>query len=233
MKLSVFLPSHNKGGFAVEAVRSVQDQDFGDYELWILENSTDDGRTRNLLRKYTDLPDPRVRYCEIDLADEIRQQHIAVAYILNEYYPKAQGEVILYLSDDDIFMPGLFRSVADYFDANPTRDALYFNLARTIAHSAGQGISWGSRWLGIDADIVRGETRLDCKIDGGQVAYRKSVLYRISKPWFYTGKQPETACHADGLHLEAIAQAGVEFYPLAVPGVIHRHTPVSVWSKDH
>jgi len=230
-KISVFLPSYNKGGFAVEAVRSVFMQSYQDWELHILENSTDD-RTRGILRKFTDLDDIRVIYHEIDVENEIRQEHIVCPWLLNLHYPHARGEIILYLSDDDLFMPGLFQAVASHFDNYPEHDAVYFHLARTVAHQPGTGASWAERWAGIGADAPRGAGQVDCIIDGGQVAYRKRVLGAIQEPYFYTGKVPETACHCDGLHLEALAQAGVIFYPLLVNGVIHRHTPSSTWSKD-
>jgi glycosyltransferase involved in cell wall biosynthesis len=230
-RISVFLPSYNKGGFAVEAVRSVLEQDFDDYELWILENSTDDGRTRQLLRKFTDLDDPRVIYEEIDLPAEIRNKYYACPYLLNQYYPLANGEIILYVSDDDLFMPGLFKEVDSYFDSNPEHDAVYFSLARTTAYNPGEGKSWRERWAGIRADIPRTAGQVDCSIDGGQVAYRKHVLDAIGQPYFYDGKGPE-ANHADGLHMNDIGRAGFYFYPMDVQGVIHRHTPASVWTKS-
>lgn len=230
-RISVFLPSHNKSGFAVEAVRSVMEQDFEDFELWIVENSTDDGRTRNVLRKFGNLTDPRVIYKEFDLAADIRNKYHACPYLLNQLYPQANGELIFYVSDDDLFLSGIFRKVTDYFDENPEHEAVYFNLARTTARNPGEGKLWRERWAGIKADAPRTAGALDCCIDGGQIAYKKSVLDRIAQPYFYDGRGPEAA-HADGLHMNSIGQTGVVFYPIAMNGVIHRHTPASTWTKS-
>jgi glycosyltransferase involved in cell wall biosynthesis len=230
-RISVFLPSHNKGGFAVEAARSVFDQDFEDWELWILENSTDDGRTRRLLQKFVDLGDPRVNYEEIELPSEIRANRAACAYINNQYYPRANGDIIFYVSDDDLFMPGVFRAVVAHLDENYGHDAVYFHLARTTARNPGEGKLWRERWAGIKADIPRDHNAVDCQIDGGQVAYRKHVLDAIGQPYFYEGLDSEGA-HADGLHLKAVARAGFLFNPVNVQGVIHRHTPISTWTKS-
>ena len=229
-RISVFLPSYNKGGFAVEAARSVLGQDFTDFELWIMENSTDDGRTRKLLRKFADLSDPRVIYEEIDLPAAVRNRHAPCPYLLNQYYPLANGELILYVSDDDLFMPGIFREVVSHFDDNPEHDAAYFHLARTSAYSPGEGKSWRQRWAGIAADVPRTAGQVDCFIDGGQVAYRKRVLEVMGQPYFYDGLGPE-ANHCDGIHLNDIGLAGFTFYPIDAQGVIHRHTPVSTWTK--
>lgn len=232
-RITVFLPSHNKGGFAVEAARSVFEQDFDDWELWILENSTDDGRTRKLLRKYVDLDDPRVIYEDIDLPAAIRNEFHACPYLLNQYYPLANGEIIFYISDDDLFMPGVFRTVVDYLDSNPAHHAVYFHLARTSADSPGEGKLWRERWSGIAADAPRAAGQLDCFVDGGQIAYRKHVLDAIKQPYFHPGKKHSEAAHADGMHLESIARAGFQFHPVDIPGVIHRHTPVSTWTKSY
>lgn len=231
-RISVFLPSHNKRGFAVEAVKSVFAQDFTDWELWILENSTD-SKTRNLLSKFTDLSDPRVRYVEVDLTPEIRRAHWPAPYLLNQYYPKANGEIIMYISDDDLWVPGIFRHVVNHFDANPDHEAVYFDFARTRAPQPGTGTRWDESFMFIEANEPRGSGQVDCQIDGGQVAYKKQVLDRISQPWFYDSTEsPGDAAHCDGLHLEKICrEADVTFYPILQPGVIHRHTLLSVWTQ--
>lgn len=228
-KISVFMPSYNKRGFGVEAAKSVLCQSFADWEFWILENSTD-GKTRNILHKNLPLDDPRIIYKEIDLPEEVRSQHYPTAYLLNRYYPEANGDIILYVSDDDLFVPGIFREVVSYFDDNPDHDALYFHLARTMANRPGEGTAWYERWAGITADATRGIGKVDCFIDGGQIAYRKKVLDVIEQPYFQEEISDSTD-HADGLHLEKVVQAGFKFYPLKVKGVIHRHTPVSTWTK--
>lgn len=208
------------------------EQSFGDFELWILENSVDDGKTRNLIRKFADLADPRIIYRELEAPHQVRVEKMVTPWLLNWYYQQADGEFIFYLSDDDLFQPGLFQTAVSHFDNYPEHEAVYFHLARTVARNPGEGTLWAERFTGITADKPRGVGQVDCIIDGGQIAYRKHVLNRIEQPWFYDGKEPAIANHADGLHLEALAQAGVVYHPLNIPGVIHRHTPVSTWSKD-
>lgn len=224
------MPSFNKRGYAVEAVRSVLDQDFADWELWIMENSTDN-KTRRLLDKFVIRSDPRIIYEEIDISPQTRARVWPAPYLLNQYYPLANGEIILYISDDDLFMPGLFQRVSDYFYRNPKHDALYFHMVRTRAPQPGTGKDWDEQFQGIAADIPRGPGALDCQIDGGQIAYRKHVLEAAGQPYFYEGKGGD-ASHCDGLHMEHVAKnANVIFYPLAVPGVIHRHTLLSTWTN--
>lgn len=228
-RISVFLPSFNKRGFGVEAARSVLDQDFTDWELWIMENSTD-VKTREVLKKYLPMDDPRIIYEDINLSEGTRAQHWPAPYLNNMYYPLANGDIIMYISDDDLFMPGLFSAVVDYFDEHPARSALYFHLVRTRAFRPGEGTHWDDAIGGIAADFTRNDNEVDCCIDGGQIAYRKKVLDAFEdRPYFYDGNGGQ-ASHADGLHMADVARAGFLFYPLDVPGVIHRHTPFSTWT---
>lgn len=228
-RVSCFMPSYNKKGFAVEAARSVLEQDFEDWELWIMENSTDE-KTRRLLQKFLPMDDPRIIYEDIDIPAETREQVWPAPWLLNQYYPMANGDIIMYISDDDLFMPEIFGKVVSYMDSFPDHEAVYFHLVRTKAVAPGHGKNWDEQFASIPADIVRRQFDLDCQVDGGQIAYKKSVLYKIAEPLFIEGKVPD-ANHCDGVHMEKLARAGVTFWPLPVPGVIHRHTLLSTWSN--
>ena len=227
-KLSVFLLSHNKNGYVQEAVQSVLDQDYVNYELHILENSTDDTTALALLSYlYGRDSNQLITFWDVDVPEEVRATKYVPAWLINNYYPYASGDdVILYLSDDDLFAPGIFRAVAGAFACNPTLDALYFTLLRVHAQAPGQPYS--APWMVIAAAEPRGAGQVDCQIDGGQVAYRKKVLDTIGQPYFDTGL--EGASHCDGGHLEKIA-AHYTFAPLPYVGVIHRHTPLSTWTQ--
>lgn len=229
-RISVFLLSHNKGGFAVEAVKSVLAQDFKDWELWVLENSTDNGRTRALLEKSTPVKvDARIRYLRLNISKEIRDSRYVAAWLLNEYYPRATGDFIFYLSDDDLFTPGIFSSAVRYFDEHSKHHALYFGLYRTLANKPGEGHGDRNVVGEIPARMPLFAGRLDGYVDGGQVAYRRQVLDSIGQPYFPDDKDGALARHCDGLHLEKVAKQFV-FWPLNVTGVIHRHTPKSTWN---
>ena len=82
------------------------------------------------------------------------------------------------------------------------------------------------------SDIVRGPDDVDCQIDGGQIAYRTSVLSQIEQPWFPDDKAGGTANHADGLHMRKVAEVA-PFHPLEYYGAKHRFTPISTWSRSY
>ena len=234
-RISCFIPSHNKGEYATDAIASVFAQDFNDWELFIVENSTDGGATRGIIKEFlgTYLNHPRVHYVELDDLDEERSKFYITAWLMNLYYQKANGDIIFYLSDDDVFEPKIFGRGVKHFDENPDIDALYFHLARGFVHGPGEGLSMEStNYPPILADIVRGPDDVDCQIDGGQIAYRTSVLSKIEQPWFPDDKVGQTANHADGLHMQKVA-AVAPFHPLPYYGTKHRFTPISTWSRSY
>lgn len=228
MKLSVFMLSHNKDGYVQQAVTSILDQDYEDFELRIIENSTDEVTAEALKEHLAERNDPRVLLKEIVVEDFVRSSWYVPSWILNREYPLAEGEIVLYLSDDDLFEPGLFTAVAEAFDYNPHWKALYFHLARTISRSPDEGRSWDGRFSGIPAEEPRGSGEVDCCIDACQIAYRTHVLADIGQPYF--PEETNHGNHADGVHLQKIAEK-YPFYPLPVKGIIHRHTQISTWSK--
>jgi len=57
MPFLLLMPSYNQSHYIVEAVRSVLAQDDQDWELWIVDNSSDN--TPQVMHEFTD---PRIRF---------------------------------------------------------------------------------------------------------------------------------------------------------------------------
>src|ERR1700722_10173117 len=113
-KVSVFIPSYNKGEYVLDAVRSVFAQTMTDWELWLLENSND-GVTHEIvgneidryLKTFNEKPLGMIHYERLE-GDEIerqRREKYITNWLLNVYYPEALGEYIFYISDDDLIDP--------------------------------------------------------------------------------------------------------------------------------
>ena len=131
-KISVFLPSYNKGEYVLDAMRSVFAQTRTDWELWILENSND-GETHKLVEAELDywkaLPN-KIHYerLEGEEIEKTRRAKYITAWLLNVYYPEANGEYIFYLSDDDLIDANCFELMAGELDASPDRYVVYAGL---------------------------------------------------------------------------------------------------------
>lgn len=225
------MPCHNKpAGFALDGVDSCLVQDMPLWELFIMENS-DNQTTREDLRSYLDDTrfKGRVHYCELNL-DDVRRSTVDVpVWLCNRFYPMANGDFILYMSDDDLWLPGIFARITEVMDRHPDWDGLYFNSTLSYAYEPGQGLT-GAPWIG--ASYPRGCGQLDSQIDGGQMTFRKSVLDRVRPPWFPEDRDPSTMSHSDGILMERLArEGGVTFNPVPFDGLVHRRTPFSVYTK--
>lgn len=217
---SVFTPSYNKGPLALEAMGSVLGQTFGDFEYWVLENSTD-AETRSAVGALA-ATDPRVIYREVDFTEADRREFYPTARLLNEFYPQAAGEYVFYLSDDDLLAPTCLERCVAFMEGDPEMMVAYFTMTFT---RDGRGVSTiganGFRGLGSNAGV-------DCSIDGGQIVHRRRCLDELEQPYFPLG-WPD-AGHADGLFMEKLA-ARFRFYPLNETLAEHRFTALSTWTQ--
>jgi len=225
---SVFMPCYGKPAYAPEAIASVLAQDCGDFEFWILENSDDGGATRSAIAPL--LSDPRIIYEELALGEDERLPRAwTPAVLMNRYYGKAAGDLIAYISDDDLWEPGLTGRVLAEFTAHPEYHAVWFTMWRTLWD--GQQGRWrpaGSIPAVCDVGKGAGQEQADCRVDGGQVVHRRECLDEIPQPWFPLGKA--TAHHNDGVFLQKLADRH-PLHPIPDRLMTHRSTPQSWWDK--
>ena len=226
--VSVFTTSYNKGMIALDAVASVLNQDFTDFEYWILENS-DDRQTRQLLAPLVG-SDSRIRYEEIDFTEQERVSFYPAAHLLNRYYQKANGEYIFFLADDDVFWPPCFGECVQLMEAHPQAWVVFFTMH--IARLGPGGEAVFQREIRALTDVGRGTfmPSVDCRIDGGQVAHRRACLDEIPLPWYPEDHHPNQARHCDGLWLEQLARRW-RFHAIDKPLMTKRLTGLSLWDR--
>jgi glycosyltransferase involved in cell wall biosynthesis len=97
MKISVITPCLNRKNFVEDAIQSVLEQKFPDFEHWVIDGGSTDG-TLELLAKY-----PHLKVlCERD---------DGVYDALNKGISLANGDVVGFLNTDDQYAPGTFALV--------------------------------------------------------------------------------------------------------------------------
>ena len=107
--VSIVLATYNRRDWLRLAIDSVLEQDYHDLELLVMDDGSTDG-TPDLLREYQQRhPADRFRF--------FRHENMGQGRTLNRGYELARGEVLGYLSDDDLLAPGavsrLVRELAD------------------------------------------------------------------------------------------------------------------------
>ena len=107
-KVSVVVPTYNYARFLDEAIESVLNQTFGDFELIIVDNNSTDN-TDAVVEKY--LSDSRVAYYKNPDIGLGRNHDKAISY--------ARGEYIKFLNADDKFHPELLEKFVRVMEENP------------------------------------------------------------------------------------------------------------------
>ncbi len=226
-RISVFTPTRGeeKRPYLKQVLDTLRAQTMSDWEWWVLDNSDDMGLYHEFEKDaYDDVRQDKIQYVWDNDFD--RSQVHAMPYLLNKYYPLANGDLVFYISDDDLLHPDTFQTFVDFFDAEPDKSVTYVSLGHAHVTSPTDSLVFRSA---ITTSGVRGAGQVDCQIDGGQIMHRKSCLDSLEKPWFPESADDASARHCDGQFMEKLAQH-YPFYPTGHPTrlyVQHRFTPVS------
>jgi glycosyltransferase involved in cell wall biosynthesis len=106
--VSVVLPVYNCAHYVGQAIQSILDQTFTDFELIVIDDGSTDS-TPNVLQQYAD---PRIR--------QSRQENIGLAATLNRGIELARGRYVARQDQDDISLPGRLAKQVAYLDSRPT-----------------------------------------------------------------------------------------------------------------
>ncbi|MCL2028831.1 MAG: glycosyltransferase [Deltaproteobacteria bacterium] len=127
-KVTVLISTFNRPKYLAEAIESVVNQRFQDWELIVMN----DGGV-NVQEVVDKFADPRITY-----VDDTRNR--GAAYRFNRGLDMARGEYICYLGDDDIFYPNHIEVLAKALDENPQVALAYSDLygVSSVADKSGK-----------------------------------------------------------------------------------------------
>ncbi|PRD46218.1 glycosyltransferase family 2 protein [Sphingobacterium haloxyli] len=103
-KITVFMAAYNAASFISEAIQSVLNQTFTDFELLIVN----DGSTDNTTEIVRSFQDPRIRLIE-------NERNKGLAFTRNVALQKAKGEFLAVLDSDDIAFPNRLEIQLQHF----------------------------------------------------------------------------------------------------------------------
>lgn len=107
-RVSVIMAAYNHAPFIGEAIRSVLNQSFQDFELIITDDGSTDG-TPDVIRGFAD--------SRIDL--EVFPANQGACEATNRCLERARGEYIAVINSDDFFLPGKLERQVAILDAEP------------------------------------------------------------------------------------------------------------------
>ena len=130
-KISVVMPIYNVEAYVAEAVQSVLDQRFTDFELICVDDGGSD-RSMDIVREFTD---PRIRH--------ICQANRGLAGARNSGIAHARGEFVALLDSDDVWHRDKLMLHFIHLNANPDIGVSY--AGSRLVDSAGEPLSVAMR----------------------------------------------------------------------------------------
>lgn len=107
-KVSIILPTYNRGYILNQAIDSVLAQSYGDWELIIVDDGSTDGTKEDIS---TYLEDFRIRY--------LYQENAGQATARNRGVEESVGDIIMYLDSDDVYFSEAVQLVVNVFEHAP------------------------------------------------------------------------------------------------------------------
>lgn len=201
MKVSIILTSYNRPRLVREAIASVRNQTYPDWELLVVDDNSNE-ETQMVLNHAIE-NDPRCRVINSGVQPADRMRTARYASCINLALPMTTGNLITYLTDDDIFTPDRLALMVQNFAAHPEVYVVYGQQRLVNLNPNGTTSSMGIRSsIGITRDPAN-------HIDHNSVMHRRDCLDIVG----YWDDGPQHWGGADGAFFQKLAQHW-DFYPI-------------------
>ncbi len=114
--VSIILPTYNRAPFLTEAIRSIREQEFADWELIIVDDGSTDESPQLIERLIADIHQP-VHY--------VRQENKGAYGARNTGLDHATGKYVAFFDSDDQWLPHHLGDCVGALAANPAVDWVY------------------------------------------------------------------------------------------------------------
>lgn len=236
-KINIMLPSYNKHEYVKDAIDSVLNQTYTNWDLFIYENS-DDEVTRKYIETFIWMlvgKDRRIHYREVNMQQARANNYYPTACLINRnwqecksYEHKSYWDCFYYLSDDNILEPDCLEALVSVL-RDENKQVAYC----AIRHQVQEGASFrdapdGAKLQG----IIKHPTKVDNVFDGEQVMIKAECLDKIPYPYYSYDLANQETTHCDGVFLQRLLEH-YDFYPVSTdkPLIIHRRTTKSTWRQ--
>ncbi len=166
-RVSVIMPVYNGEKFLREAIDSILQQSFTDFELLLINDGSSDGSEKIIL-SYTD---PRIKYI-------LNSKNIGLIATLNTGIQESSGEYLARMDADDISLPQRFEKQVEFLDTNLDVAVLATKVQQINEADAPQGFWKEDVETTSQAEIKKTMPILNC-IAHPSVMMRKTVIEKF------------------------------------------------------
>lgn len=159
--VSVILVTYNRPKMLNEAIQSIFNQTFTDWELIILDYTEDWNKNQVLYDNLKDVKNIHWKRHEANVNN--------IAYCWNEGLDMIRGQFWCTLDDDNVKYPDYLKNMVTFLEAHPENDAVICPMEHT---GQTQGIHF-------EKPKSYEALRKANSIDSGQVLWRKSIIEKI------------------------------------------------------
>jgi len=114
--VSVIIPTYNRCNLLTEAIKSVLQQSYGDFEVLVI----DDGSTDDTRLVVESISDDRIRYLYKDNGGQSSARNLG--------FVKAKSKYVAYLDSDDLWSSDYLETMVRQLDANEDYGAVYTRI---------------------------------------------------------------------------------------------------------
>ena len=111
-RVSVIIPTYNRGDLVTQAVESVLEQTFADFEIIVVDDGSTDGTRKALVPMI-----PPVKY--------VGQENRGLAAARNRGIAESSGEFLAFLDSDDLWEPRFLEATLETFEKHPDAGAVF------------------------------------------------------------------------------------------------------------
>lgn len=200
VKVSVIMNSYNRPKRIRDAVASVQEQSYTNWELFIVDDNSNEQTQRVLAQIESQEPRCTLLHSGVDEKDRFRTTRYATC--INLAIPRLTGDLVTYLTDDDVYYPQRFEKMVSVFQSNPEIYIVY-GRQRLAGINDGRIVPLGTREL---VGITRSPAN---HVDHCSVMHRRSCFAMVPR-W---NDDEGLWCAADSIFFSELAKYWA-FYPI-------------------
>lgn len=129
-KISIIIPSFNKGEYIYETLDSIVNQTYRNFEVIIQDGGSTDDTVRIIKEFHKKFP---------DIINWVSKKDKGQLDAINKGLKKSKGSILTYINADDVYFPSAFESVAKAYTNSP--NSLWFAGRSVVVNKVSKEIA--------------------------------------------------------------------------------------------